>query len=114
MNGRENEAFVMERLDKAYASVEWINFYPHYALQNCPISRFDHGSIIMDFDLQQPFRRSPFRFEIIWLSHIDCKKIAERAWRTHSVGFQSLQTAAENYKCEEEVHSVEQNSLWKN
>lgn len=43
MNGRENEAFVMERLDKAYASVEWINFYPHYALQNHPILRLDHG-----------------------------------------------------------------------
>lgn len=51
MNGRENEAYVMERLDKAYASVG-INFYPHYALQNHPILRFDHGSIILDFDLQ--------------------------------------------------------------
>ena len=63
MNGRENEAFVMERLDKAYASIEWINSYPHYALQNHPILRSDHGSILLDFDLQQPFRRRPFRFE---------------------------------------------------
>ena len=33
MNKREDKAFVMERLDKAFASIEWINSYPHYALK---------------------------------------------------------------------------------
>ena len=79
MNGRENEAFVMERLDKAYASIEWINSYPHYALQNHPILRSDHGSILLDFELQQPFRKRPFRFERMWLTHTECKEIVERA-----------------------------------
>jgi len=60
MNGREDEAFVMERLDKAYASIEWINLYPHYALQNHLILRSNHGFIILDFELQQPYRRRPF------------------------------------------------------
>lgn len=45
MNKREDEAFVMERLDKAFASIEWINSYPHRALKIQPILRFDHGSI---------------------------------------------------------------------
>ena len=31
INRREDEAFVMEKLDRAFASVEWINIYPHYA-----------------------------------------------------------------------------------
>nr|POF06611.1 hypothetical protein CFP56_17341 [Quercus suber] len=86
MNGRENEAFVMERLDKAYASIEWINSYPHYALQNHPILRSDHGSILLEFELQHPFRRRPFHFERMWLNHIDCKEMVEKAWKTHSVG----------------------------
>lgn len=63
MNRKEDETFVMERLDRAFTSIEWINSYPLYALQNQPILRSDHGSIILDFEMQQPFRRRPFRFE---------------------------------------------------
>lgn len=86
MNGRENEAFVVERLDKAYASYDWINLYPYYALQNHPILRSNHGSILLDFEMQQPFRKRPFRFERMWLAHMDCKKVVEDAWKTHLVG----------------------------
>ena len=32
LHGWEDEAFVMEKLDRAFASVEWINTYPHYTL----------------------------------------------------------------------------------
>lgn len=30
MNNREEDRFVMERLDRAFASVDWVNSYPHY------------------------------------------------------------------------------------
>ena len=53
------EVFVMERLDRAFAYVEWINTYPYYVLCNHPILRSDHGSILLDFEMQQPFRRRP-------------------------------------------------------
>lgn len=45
MNNRSENDFVMERLDRAFASVEWINSYPHYALRNHHIYHFDHGPI---------------------------------------------------------------------
>ena len=32
MNRKEDETFVMERLDRAFTSIEWINSYPLYAL----------------------------------------------------------------------------------
>jgi len=51
MNRREEEKFVMERLDRAFASVDWINAYPNYALKNLPIIQSDHGPIILDFEL---------------------------------------------------------------
>ena len=74
----------MERLDRAYASVDWINTYPHYDLQNQPIIRSDHGTILLDFDLRQPFRKRPFRFERTWLTHAECKTMAQHAWTTHT------------------------------
>ena len=39
MNNREKDDFVLERLDRAFASVEWVNTYPMYALKNHPIRR---------------------------------------------------------------------------
>lgn len=54
MNTREDEAFFMKKLDRAFASIDWINTYPQYALQNQGILRLDHGSIILDFEVIQP------------------------------------------------------------
>lgn len=54
MNKREDESFVMERLDKAFTSVDWIHSYPQYALHNQPILRSDHGAILLDFEIH-PF-----------------------------------------------------------
>lgn len=80
MNNREEDNFVMERLDKAFASVEWIEAYPNYALRNHPIIRSDHGPIILDFDLKLPFRRRPFRFECMRTTHPSCKEVVQKAW----------------------------------
>ena len=63
MNEYEDDSFIMERLDRAFASVEWINSHPHYALRNQPILRSDHGSIVLDFELRQPSRKRPFKLQ---------------------------------------------------
>ena len=77
MNMREDEEFVMERLDRAYASVDWVNAYPNYSLRNLPIVRSDHGPIILDFDLKQSFGRRPFRFEHMWMTHPSCLDVVQ-------------------------------------
>nr|POF05740.1 dna-directed rna polymerases ii, iv and v subunit 11 [Quercus suber] len=43
MNKREDEDFVMERLDRAFGSVEWVNKYPFYSLRNLPIEMVHHA-----------------------------------------------------------------------
>ena len=80
MNGHRDESFVMEKLDRAFATVDWINSNPHYALRNLPILRSDHGPIILDFEFQQPFRKRPFRFEKMWLTHDGYKTLIKNAW----------------------------------
>jgi len=34
MNKRDEEDIVMEMIDRAFASVDWVNAYPNYALRN--------------------------------------------------------------------------------
>ena len=60
MNSREKDDFVMEKLDRAFASVEWVNTYPRYALRNLLIIRSNHGPILLDFEFIQPFRKKAF------------------------------------------------------
>ena len=85
MNKREDEDFVMERLDRAFGSVEWVNQYPYYSLKNLPIIRSDHGPILLDIEVQTPFRKRPFRFELMWLNHEDCIEMVHHAWDLHSI-----------------------------
>lgn len=80
MNNREDEDFVMQRLDGAFATVEWINSYPLYSLRKLPIIRSDHGPIILDLEVQSPFRKRPFRFECMWLTHHSCREMIQQAW----------------------------------
>lgn len=86
MNKREENEFAMERLDRTFASAEWINSYPDYALQKLPIVRSDHGPIILDFEWQHPLCQRPFRFEFMWLTHPMCKEVLRKAWNTHIEG----------------------------
>lgn len=59
MNKREDETFVMDRLDRAFASVDWIHSYTQYAFHNQPIFRSDHGAILLDFEIHTPLREDP-------------------------------------------------------
>ena len=91
MNNREDEGFVMERLDRAFASVEWINKYPLYSLKNIPIIRSEHGPILLDLEHQTPFRKRPFKFEHMWITHLGCKEMISKAWDIHTQGSRAVQ-----------------------
>lgn len=77
MNNREETDFIMKRLDRAFASVEWVNMYPSYSLRNLKIIKLDHGPIILDFEYQTPFRKMPFRFERMWITHPTCREMVQ-------------------------------------
>ena len=76
----------MERIDRAFATMEWVNTYPLYSLRNRPIIRSDHGPILLDFEHQTPFRARPFRFELMWTTHPNCKSMIQQAWAVNSTG----------------------------
>lgn len=91
MNRGEEEDFVMEKLDWAFASIVWVNTYPRYALRNLPIIRSDHGPILLDFEFFQAFKRRPFRFERMCLFHPSCKSVVQRAWHCYLTGSRAMQ-----------------------
>ena len=96
MNNREKEDFVMERLDKAFARVDWVNMYPLYSLRNLPIVRSDHGPIILDLEPENPSRKRPFRFEHMWITHSSYKGMVQQAWDLQSTGSRATQLRKKN------------------
>ena len=80
MNNKYDIDLVMERLDRAFVSIDWLNQYPSYSLRNLPIIRSNHGLIILDFDYFTPFRKRPFKFEHMWTTHPSCKDMVQQAW----------------------------------
>ena len=91
MNRRDWEDFVMERFDRAFAIVDWVNAYTSYSLRNLPIVRSDYGPILLDFEINQSFKRTPFRFERMWMTHLTCKEVVQKAWNFKVVGSKAYQ-----------------------
>ena len=81
----------MEKLDRAFAIVDWINTYPQYTLHNQPILRSDHGAILLDLENKHPFRIKPFRFEKMWINHDECHNVVQNAWRVVTNGSRAFQ-----------------------
>ena len=109
MNNRGGKDFVMERLDKAFAGVGWVNSYPYYAHKNYPIYHSDHGPIILDFELQHPFGKRLFRFERMWLNHPDCQDMIQKAWSIHTSRSRAAQLR--NKLCNLRIEVVEWNKI---
>ena len=91
INNREDEDLVMERLDMAFATVEWVNMYPLHSLRNLPIIHSDHGPILLDLEIRGPFRKRPFRFEHMWISHPTCHDLIKQSWNLISSGSRAAQ-----------------------
>ena len=83
MNKWKGNDFVMEKLDRAFANIDWFESYPDCLVTNLPIISSDHGPIILDTDPSTPFKRRPFRFEWMWTTHPDYPVIIKNAWLTN-------------------------------
>ena len=101
MNNRLENNFVMEKLDRAFTSVDWINFYPHYGLKNQPILHSNHGLVLLDFDIVMPFRPRPFCFEHMWITHPSCRDVVQKAWHNHFIGSRAFQFKNKTHKLRE-------------
>lgn len=63
-NNRENEGLIMERLDRGYASEEWLSEFPHAYIHNLPITISDHGPILLNTQLDTSSRKVPTKSKI--------------------------------------------------
>ena len=80
-NGKEGEAFVQERLDRACATLEWCE--PHSRVTNLTSSYSNNVPILLNTQVERHTRRRrkiPNRFEEKWVTHPQCEEIVQQAW----------------------------------
>ncbi|KAF9592580.1 hypothetical protein IFM89_016031 [Coptis chinensis] len=86
-NNRRIGDHVLERLDRAMASTEWIALFPHALVQTVANASSDHISLIINLDNQEERNPRPFKFFNMWLANDACKPVIEKAWNaiTHDL-----------------------------
>ncbi|XP_075643078.1 uncharacterized protein LOC142614417 [Castanea sativa] len=82
-NGRPKDAFVQERLDRACATMEWRERFPHAAVNHLQVSYSDHELIFLIIHGRVGNTRRkkiPKRFEEKWATHPECEAIIREVW----------------------------------
>ncbi|XP_038981158.1 uncharacterized protein LOC120110407 [Phoenix dactylifera] len=79
-NNQLGSARVWERLDRAFASPDWILRFPTCRVSHLPRIASDHCPLLISTS-SGPNHHSPFRFEKVWLSYPQSWDIVREAWR---------------------------------
>ncbi|KAL7111975.1 hypothetical protein ACP275_05G123500 [Erythranthe tilingii] len=83
-NNRQYPDTVRCRLDRVYATLDWITMYPHAQVSHLDYLGSDHCPIMLSHcptpDPLRGRRRRPFRFEASWMQRDDCEALIDQHW----------------------------------
>ncbi|KAL0011423.1 hypothetical protein SO802_006531 [Lithocarpus litseifolius] len=80
-NMQEGENRVLLRLDRAFATNDWINYFNGTRVLHLVDSTSDHcAMLVADSIAVQPSRKRRFHFEEMWTKKEECKEIIRNAW----------------------------------
>ena len=73
---------ILERLDRALATVEWVNFFLMARLYHLTSAASDHSPLALHFlqRIRERRRKHLFRFESMWLKDPKCEEVVLEAW----------------------------------
>lgn len=85
-NNKEGEGFVEERLDRFFASLEWIYQFPNAVVHHIQKQASDHCLLILDDKPQAQHITRRFYFDKRFLDIPDVEKEIDNAWNTPQQG----------------------------
>jgi exonuclease III len=72
----------MERIDRAFASVDWVDAFSHHHLRCLSTDCSDHAPLLLKL-CTVPWAKPRFRFECFWVKLPGFEDIVKRAWEVH-------------------------------
>ena len=85
-NGRHEEAFMEQQLDRVCALKEWQELYPQMKVIHAIATYSDHNPIVLNTEptqMRQRRKRKIHRFEEKWTAHIECEDRVRSSWLQH-------------------------------
>lgn len=81
--GLNQYTVIRERLDRFVATAIWQEIFSSYEVRHFTIYKFDHAPILLSTHSNQKEQgdHKIFRFESLWLSNEECKKVVASAWK---------------------------------
>jgi hypothetical protein len=71
-----------EILDRALATQQWLDQFPHFKFINAIADRSNHSPILLRLvDMQKEVRGRVFNFDNVWLDEPDLNRVVEEAWK---------------------------------
>ncbi|KAL0449175.1 UNVERIFIED_CONTAM: hypothetical protein Slati_1473900 [Sesamum latifolium] len=87
-NHHEAPHTVRALLDRACSSLSWINLFPFTKVVHEAVACSDHAMLWISLSqesVSQPQRnRRRFRFEVAWISSLECADVIQQAWTSSS------------------------------
>ena len=74
--------WIRERIDRSFATIEWLNLFPSARLYHLASSDSDHCCLMLRINKRVKCRRSKklFRFESMWLKDEKCGDIVKETF----------------------------------
>lgn len=69
----------LERLDRAFASVDWIEAFPHHHLRCLSSDCSDHSPLLLQL-CTVPWAKPRFKFEAFWVKLEGFEEVVQQAW----------------------------------
>ncbi|OMO52105.1 reverse transcriptase [Corchorus capsularis] len=85
-NNREGEDNILEKLDKAYATVDWSNLFTGAIGWYEADVASDHCPLLITLEKLKKNRRRDFKFESKWLLDQEFAEVIDDGWRTSEMG----------------------------
>ncbi|KAF9588988.1 hypothetical protein IFM89_017667 [Coptis chinensis] len=82
-NNQQGRNRVFKRIDRFLANAQWRVLHPNAKVFHKPNLESNHKILLLHLNSAQSKLRSPFRFEVMWLSDPTCKSVIHNAMNNH-------------------------------
>ncbi|XP_074277032.1 uncharacterized protein LOC141600687 [Silene latifolia] len=76
----ENPHRIYERLDKGFASNDWLSLFPNTFIKHFPIQISDHAPIILDTNMVLNTKKKVYMLEAWCFDHAECSDLVKESW----------------------------------
>ncbi|XP_074300405.1 uncharacterized protein LOC141631665 [Silene latifolia] len=85
-NNRDSPHRIYERLDKGFASNDWLSLFPNTFIKHLPIQISDHAPIILDTNMVLNTKKKVYRLETWCFDHAECSGLVKESWERNVKG----------------------------